>query len=120
MWVWGGVAVLLVALSPWASTLADHLWGCTFKEFTGYACPTCGTARAAVALAKLDVVHAFTSYPLPSLAWTAFIGGGFMSLGALLLGRTPIAIPTSLSVPVRVAIVAAIIANWVFSMATGV
>ena len=112
--------MLLVALSPWAGRVDALLWGCAFKHLTGVACPTCGTTRAAMALARLDVITAFTHYPLAALGWSVLIGGGLVALGLTLAGRTPPAIPTRLSPAGRVALVAVILANWVYSIATGV
>lgn len=119
-WLWGGVSVLLVALSPWADGFASALWGCVFKGFTGFACPTCGTARAALALARFDVAGALTSFPLQSLGWIFVVGGGLLCLVAVSFGRTPPAFPKSLSPATRVAVVAAVALNWAYSIATGV
>lgn len=117
---WGGVAAALIALSPWAPRFAGHLWGCTFKAVTGIACPTCGTTRAALALARFDVQTALTHYPLPTLGWVVFIGGGLVAAAMTLAGRTPPAIPTRLPGWARVAVVAALLLNWAYSIATGV
>ena len=117
---WGGISAGLVALSPLAPRLADGLWPCLFKSLTGFACPTCGAGRAALALARLDVVEALARYPLPTLGWIVFIGGGLVSLGMALLRRTPPPIPTRLPVAARVSVVVALILNWAYSVATGV
>lgn len=117
---WGVVSVALVALSPLAPLAASGLWVCAFKSFTGFACPTCGTARAALALARLDFVGALTHYPLPTLAWIAFIAGGLLALVTVLVGRTPPPIPNRLPVWAKVSLVAALLVNWAYSIATGV
>jgi len=118
--LWGAVAGALVALSPLASRVATAAWPCVFKSLTGIACPTCGTTRAALALARLDVAGALTLYPLPAIAWIAFIGGGFGAATLALAGRTPPAIPRALPLPARFGLVALVLANWVYSIATGV
>jgi hypothetical protein len=118
--LWGGVVVLLIGLSPWATLFADSLWSCTFKSLTGIPCPTCGTTRAALALAHFDVLGAFSHYPLPTLGWVLFLGGGLVSASMALAGRTPPAIPNRLPVWARGAIVALVVANWAYSIATGV
>lgn len=118
--LWGGVAVLFLALSPWASKLAGGLWGCTFKSLTGFACPTCGTTRAALALARFDFQTAITHYPLPTLGWVVFLGGGLVVGFMALAGRTPPAIPTRLPAWTRVTVAAALLLNWAYSIATGV
>lgn len=118
--LWGGVAALFIAISPWASRFAGGLWGCTFKSLTGIACPTCGTTRAALALARFDVVTAMTHYPLPTLGWIVFIGGGLMAAGLTLVGRTPPAIPTRLPGWARASVAGALLLNWIYAIATGV
>jgi hypothetical protein len=117
---WGAVAAALIGLSPWAPDLAGNLWGCTFKALTGLACPTCGTTRAALALARFDVHTALTHYPLPALGWILFLGGGLAAAGMALAGRTPPAIPTRLPGWARAAVVSALLLNWAYSIATGV
>jgi hypothetical protein len=118
--LWGLVALLLVALSPWASAIGDSLWTCAFKSLTGFACPTCGVARAAVALAHLDFVNALTRYPLAAAGWILFLLGGLGAASMSLAGRTPPAIPGRLPLGARLALVAAVLANWAYSIATGV
>ncbi|MEM7585657.1 MAG: DUF2752 domain-containing protein [Acidobacteriota bacterium] len=118
--LWGAVATALIALSPWAQTFASGLWSCPFKEFTGLACPGCGTTRAALALAQLDPWHALTHYPLPSLAWAGFIAGGLV-VGWRALRRLPLpGLPRYLPLWARFTIVGAVLANWAYSIATGV
>jgi hypothetical protein len=118
--LWGGVAGALVALSPLASRMAGAAWPCAFKSLTGIACPTCGTTRAALALAKLDFAGALTRYPLPAAGWIVFIAGGLAAAMLALAGRTPPAIPRSLPLRLRVGLVAVVLANWAYSIATGV
>jgi Protein of unknown function (DUF2752) len=118
--LWGAVASLLLAVSPWAAFAGDALWECTFKSWTGIPCPTCGTARAALALARFDVLEALGRYPLPTLAWTFLLVGGLYAGAMALSGRTPRAIPKSLPVWARAGLVAAVLTNWMYSIATGV
>jgi len=118
--LWGAVAALLLAASPWATAAADALWACTFKSWTGIPCPTCGTARAALALARFDVLGALSRYPLPTIGWMFLLVGGLYAGAMALLGRTPPEIPRSLPVWARAALVAAVLTNWMYSIATGV
>lgn len=118
--LWGGVALSFIALSPWASMLAGGLWNCAFKSLTGFACPTCGTTRAALALARFDFYSALTHYPLPTVGWVVFLGGGLIAGFMALAGRTPPAIPTRLPGWARASVLAVLLLNWAYSIATGV
>lgn len=118
--LWGAVAALLIAASPWAARAGDVLWKCAFKSLTGIPCPTCGTARAAISLARLEVLDALFRYPLPTLAWAFLVVGGIAAGAMALLGRTPPAIPRRLPAWARAAAIAAILANWAYSISTGV
>jgi hypothetical protein len=117
---WGGASVMLVALSPLAPRLASGLWSCAFKSVTGLPCPTCGTVRAALALARLDLVGALTHYPLPTLGWIAFLGGGVVAFLLAASGRRFPAIPNRLPAWAKVALVVAVLLNWAYSIGTGV
>jgi hypothetical protein len=118
--LWGAVAAVLVGASPWASALGDALWECTFKSWTGIPCPTCGTARAAILLARFDFLEALGRYPLPTLGWIFLVAGGFVAAAMALLGRELPSIPTRLPVWGRIAVLAAVLGNWAYSIATGV
>ncbi len=117
--LWAGVALSLVALSPLAPTFAAGLWSCPFKSLTGLPCPSCGTGRAALALARFEPIHALVHYPLPALVWMAFIVGGLFAGWRAWRGQP---LPRILRIPiwVRIGAIAAIVANWAYSIATGV
>ena len=117
--LWGAVALSLIALSPLAPRIAGGLWSCPFKGIFGIPCPSCGTGRAALALASFDPLHALAHYPLPALAWIAFIAGG-LAAGWYAWQRKPLPRIRRLPVWVRIGIVVAVAANWAFSIATGV
>jgi hypothetical protein len=118
--LWGGVAAVLVALAPWAAAFEGGFWPCIFKSLTGYPCPTCGLTRAAIALARFDVLGALGRYPLPTLAWMFLIGGGLLAAAMTLAGRTPPCIPSKVPTWVKAALVAVLLLNWAYSIATGV
>ena len=113
------MASLLILLSPLASAVASALWSCPFKSLTGIPCPGCGTGRAALALARLDPIHALVHYPLPALAWMAFIVAG-LAAGVRALRRRPLPRIRRLPAWVKVVAVVAVAANWAYSIATGV
>ena len=83
----------------------------------GVPCLTCGSTRALVALARIDLGAAFLWNPLVAGAGILFIAGGVVALAAALAGRgveTPR--PTPL---LRAALAAAIAANWAFLVVAG-
>ena len=117
--LWGVVALLLVLLSPLAPTLASGLWSCLFKGATGIPCPSCGTARAALALAAFDPSTALVRYPLQTLAWVLFLVGG-LAAGSMALRGRPLPSLPDLPSWWRIAFLGAVLLNWAYSIATGV
>lgn len=93
---------------------------CVVKTITGIPCPGCGTTRAALALARLDVVHAFMSYPLQSLAWSFFVVGGLVAGAWSLSGRDLPSPPRRIPRWVPVVAGLLVLANWAYCVATGV
>jgi hypothetical protein len=118
--LWGGVAVTLIAASPLGPRLAATLPACHFKQWFGIPCPTCGTTRAALALARLDFVTAFVHYPLATVVWVLLIGGGLLAGMAALAGYGVPEPPRRLSLVARSALVLILLANWAYLIATGV
>ena len=117
---WGAAALSLLALAPFGPMLSAMLWACPFKELTGWPCPSCGLTRAALALARFDVLGALMRYPLQTLGWIGFIGGGLASSAWVLLGRDLPSLPRRLprwSLVVGGLLVAL---NWAWSIHTGV
>jgi len=110
--------MLAVVAAPLAGTLAAYVPACLFKTWTGLPCPLCGTTRAVVVLAKLDLAEAFVRYPLQSVFWVVAVGGGLVAGVAALLGHR---------LPRRpwprwtwAILAAAVVVNWIYSMVTGV
>ena len=102
-----GVLLVLAALPE-----AAHVLACPLKELTGIPCPTCGTTRALIALAKGGVLAASRLQPLA----TAGVGLGllasvWLAAGGRLTGRAhPFLRPLA---------VAAIAANWLYLLLDG-
>ena len=113
------MALLLVMLSPWASGLASALPSCPLKALVGLPCPTCGTTRAGLALAELDPIAALVASPLAAAGWIVLVGGGLVA-GGLAMGNRPISEPRWIqSAPARWALVAIVLANWVYLVGAG-
>lgn len=112
--LWGGVALALVALAPRARELAAALPACPFRAVTGVPCPACGSGSAALALAHLDFAGAFAASPLAALAWIGLVAGGIAAGIAAWRGRTVPGWSGPLPGRLRLAIVAAIALNWFY------
>lgn len=116
--------LLAVFLSPLVSRWAAWLPACPFRSLTGYPCPGCGTTRAALLLAGLEPLEALARYPLPALLWILFVVGGTVAgLGALLrwpLGSLGRRLRGDWPPWLRWSLVAALVANWLHALGTGV
>ena len=113
-------ALSAAALAPFLPWLAPLVPGCPFHALTGVPCPGCGTTRAALALARGDVPAAFGWNPL---AAAAFLFGGAACLLApwwVVAGRPLPSLARVLSWRARIALVAALAANWAWLIARGV
>ena len=108
---WGILAVTAVLLAPLATDLAPLLPPCLFRELTGLPCPTCGTARAARALTRLDLAGAIAFNPLATLGALLFVLGGAVAAVASLAGR-PLREPALGGPALRSVAVLALAANW--------
>jgi len=74
--VYASIGVLGVVVAwafPYVTPL-QRMWpGCTFREWTGYPCMSCGMTRAFVRNAHGDFLHAFTVTPLGFLLFWAMV-----------------------------------------------
>lgn len=116
--MWGGVAAALMLLSPWSVELAARLPACPVKTVLGVPCLSCGAARAAVALARLDFAAALAVNPLAAAGWAALVGGGILA-ALLALGGRELPEPRRLPRPLRLGAAAAILANWLYLFRAG-
>lgn len=117
--IWSAAALASIAAAPAAAHLAELVPACLWKSLTGLPCPLCGTTRAAVALARLEPLEALARYPLPTLVWIGFLGGG-VAAGLSALFRRPPALPRRLPRWFGIGLAGAVLANWIYSIATGV
>jgi len=118
-----GVAVLFVVLwvglivLAWIAsrTTGSDVVVCMFKRVTGYPCATCGGTRAAMTLAKGDVLGAVQLNPLATLlvigaplllAWWVLVPPG-----ATAAGRWGRRVRPDVQVAILLAVV---IANWAY------
>jgi Protein of unknown function (DUF2752) len=108
---WGTIALAATLLAPLATPLAPLLPDCLFRELTGLPCPTCGTAHAALALARLDLPGAVAFNPLATLGALVFLLGGAAAAVAALAGR-PLSEPRLSGPALRSAALLALAANW--------
>ena len=109
--IWGAVALAAALFAPAAAELAPLLPGCLFREWTGLPCPACGSAHAALALARLDLPAALASNPLAAVSALLFLFGGVAAAFASLAGWT-LREPRLSSPALRVAALLGVAANW--------
>lgn len=117
---WGAAALALVLISPFGAVLASALAPCPFHWLTGIACPTCGTTRAALALAGLDPMGALAINPLATVGWTVAVVGGAIAGMAALLRRPLPRISLAGPAPARAMVALAVLANWAYLVWAGV
>lgn len=118
--VWGTVAAALLALAPVAPRLLSSLPACPLKSVLDIPCLTCGTTRAALALARLEPWTALKINPLAAVGWTALVGGGLLA-GLLALAGKPLAEPSwRLARPLRLALALLLVANWAYLVRAGI
>lgn len=121
--LWGLVAVALVALSPLAPRLAPGLPACPVKTLAGVPCPTCGSTRAALALADFDPAAALATSPLATAGWVGLVGGGLVA-GALALAGRELPRPPRWTrgrlLAFRVLAGGSLLANWIYLVVAGV
>ncbi len=121
--LWGTAAIgilagLALAGSSFGEGAVKRFPPCLFKFLTGIPCAGCGSTRAGLALAHLDLVAAFRWNPLFSAGVLFLLLGGLWA-GILLLAGRPVPEPKHLPNWFRWASVAALAANWIFVILDG-
>lgn len=117
--LWGGTALLLIALAPFGDRLVSALPGCPVKAVFDLPCPSCGSTRAALALAELDVLAAIAISPLAAAAWMMVVVGGVVAGVMALLDRSPREPEWRLTLTARWLLGLVILANWVYLVGVG-
>lgn len=118
--LWAGVAVALIALSPVGARLATGLPACPIRVWLGIPCLTCGSTRAALALASLDPIASLGFNPLAALGWIGLIGGGLIAGGLAALGGPLPRMRFRPTLAHRLLAVAILLVNWVYLVRAGV
>ena len=119
-WLWALCAVSAVALGPLWLALTPLAPACPWHRLTGFACPGCGTTRAALRLLSLDLPGSFAMNPLACAAALGFLAGGVLAPAWLALGG---AVPEPSPGPKwgwGIALVVVLGLNWAWLVATGV
>lgn len=118
-YLWGGCSAALVLLAPFGRLFASGLPACPVRTFAHVPCPTCGSAHAALALARFDLAAAFAASPLAALGWIVLIVGGLAAGVAAARGHGVPEPPAALSWRWRAAVVAVVTLNWAYLIARG-
>lgn len=117
-----GILGILVLIAARLLPLSSIPFACPFKAITGIPCPTCGSTRAFMYFAHLDIVGAFSINPLISTLIILGIVLLFYSLSAFFLS------PLSLSIKlnrrenrfIRSGVIGVIILNWFYLIFAGI
>lgn len=111
-YIWGGLALSVVALKPLWPVLVPLLRPCLFHSLTGIPCPSCGATRSVLALLDGQVGDAIFYNPLIFTATLVFLIGGLLApLWAWRHGTAP-RLTQPLPLWLRLSVVIAIAINW--------
>jgi hypothetical protein len=100
----------------------DHLpvTFCSLKAMTGIPCFSCGATRAFGRLFVLDLQGALTMNPLVTLGALGLAVWGAADLMMLPWGRAlRVQVPPGLARVLRIAVVVALVLNWIFLVLDG-
>jgi hypothetical protein len=113
--IFGSLAIMTLVTARYLP-LMDVMPSCLFKEFTGFPCPTCGTTRSLVNLAKGDLQGSLLMNPAFALAMIVTIFWFLYNSIIVVFNTSRFAL--SLTRPesdtVRVAALAILLLNWCY------
>jgi len=113
-WIWGGLAVATVVMTPIWLWVAPHLNPCLFRSVTGIPCPSCGATRGVQALLEGRPGDALGFNPLMVLLVIAFAVGGVLApIWARVVQRLPL-VRRPIPLWIRIGVAAIILANWIW------
>jgi hypothetical protein len=119
-WVFAAGALAALALAPLLPALARFAPPCPLHVWTGVPCPACGSTRAALAFFRGDLAAAFAFNPLATVALAGGLAAGLAAPAWVALrGPVPVLAPV-LPSRARMALCAALCANWVWLVWRGV
>ena len=119
-----GAGLVLVGERWWGGPPAAPLGvRCPFKALTGYPCASCGATRAFSALVEGDLAGAFGWNPLFAALYVA--GGVWVVYAACVtvggLPRVRVSVPDArVALAMKIALAAAVLANWAYLILAGV
>jgi hypothetical protein len=94
---------------------------CVFLHLTGFPCPTCGATRCFLFLTQGKIARAISMNPL---AFCVLAAAGVFAIYAITvlvfrLPRVRLRLAPAAARAVRIAVVAALMANWIYLIAVG-
>ena len=118
--VWGPLALMIVLAAWLMQGAVDQLPPCIFHEVVGLPCLTCGATRSVVALSNLDFGLSIVLNPLVPV----FVAGLMLLslitfLGWVMKKRIVLALTERQKKGIRIVVILAILANWLYLIAVG-
>lgn len=112
--LWGLVAVSVLALRPMLLAAAAAGPPCLFRAGTGIPCPACGSGRAVIAFLQGRFPAAATSNPLAAAGLLLLLAGGLLAPFWVLAGGPLPHVPVPLPRLWRAATALLLLANWLY------